>query len=87
MDAGARSRSSHTCRVTLYLHKAGRESVLRNVSIDALEIAVQSSELSETALSRILDAHRLMMELRAARKLNAGLLEADRWVLVRAGDI
>jgi hypothetical protein len=55
--------------------------------MDALENAAQSSDLSEPALSRIFDAHRLMIELRAAQKLNAGLREADGSVLVSADDI
>jgi hypothetical protein len=45
--------------------------------MDALENAVQSSELSEPALIRIFEAHRQMIELRAAQKLNAGLLDSN----------
>ena len=70
-----------------YLCKAARERVLCNLSIDALEGAVQSTDLSVTALRQIFDAHRLMIELRAAQKLNAGLLESDGSVLVSANDI
>jgi hypothetical protein len=39
------------------------------------------------ALTRIFDAHRQMIELRAAQKLNAGLLESNGSVLVGADDI
>jgi hypothetical protein len=55
--------------------------------MDALENAAQSSDLSEPALTRIFDAHRQLIELRAAQKLNAGLLESDGSVLVTANDI
>ncbi len=87
MDAGPPSWSAEARRFTFYLHKPGCESVLCSVSVDALEGAVQSNEISETALSRIFDAHRLMLELRAAQKLNAGLLESNGSVLVSANDI
>ena len=87
MDAGPPAWSEEARRFTFYLHKPGCESVLCNVSVDALEGAVQWTEISETALSRIFDAHRLMIELRAAQKLNAGLLESDGSVLVTAHDI
>ena len=55
--------------------------------MDALENAFQSSDLSEPALARIFGAHRQLIELRAAQKLNAGLLESDGSVLVSANDI
>jgi hypothetical protein len=67
--------------------KPGRERVLCILAVDALENAAQSSELSEPALGRIFDAHRQMIELRAAQKLNAGLFESDGSVLVSANDI
>ena len=54
---------------------------------DTLETAVQSSDLLGPALTRIFDAHRQMIELRAAQKLNAGLLESNGSVLVGADDI
>ena len=54
---------------------------------DALENAAQSSDLSEPALIRIFDAHRQSIELRAAQKLNAGLLDSNGSVLVGAEDI
>ena len=69
----------------------GRRKVKRNIgvelAVDALENTVQSSDLSEPALTRIFDAHRQMIELRAAQKLNAGLLESNGSVLVGADDI
>jgi len=55
--------------------------------MDALENAVQSSDLSAPALTRIFDAHRQLIELRAAQKLNAGLLDSKGSVLVGADDI
>jgi hypothetical protein len=55
--------------------------------MDALENAAQSSDLSEPALRQIFDAHRLMIELRAAQKLNAGLFDSNGSVLVGADDI
>jgi hypothetical protein len=57
------------------------------LTIDALEQAVQSNDISGPALTRIFEAHRQMIELRAAQKLNAGLLDANGCVLVRAEDI
>ena len=55
--------------------------------MDALEQAVQSSDLSIPALTQIFEAHRQMIELRAAQKLNAGLLDPKGRVLVGAEDI
>jgi hypothetical protein len=55
--------------------------------MDALENAAQSSGLSDPALIRIFDAHRQLIELRAAQKLNAGQVESNGSVLVRADDI
>jgi Protein of unknown function (DUF1488) len=72
---------------SFFLHKRGHESVRCTVAMDALENAAQSSDLSEPALTRIFDAHRQLIELRAAQKLNAGLLETDGSVLVSADDI
>jgi len=57
------------------------------LAMDALEEAVQSSDLSRPALTRIFEAHRQMIELRAAQKLNAGLLDSNGSVPVRADDI
>ena len=87
MDAGPPSWDAEAKTFSFYLHKPGRERVLCVLAIDALEGAVQSSDLSEPALTRIFDAHRLMIELRAAQKLNAGLRERDGSVLVSANDI
>jgi hypothetical protein len=56
-------------------------------AMDALENAAQSSDLSEPALRRIFDAHRQMIELRAAQKLNAGLFDTNASVLIDAYDI
>ena len=87
IDAGPPVWDAEARAFSFYLHKLGRERVLCIVSIDALEGAAQSSDLSDAALSRIFDAHRLMIELRAAQKLNAGLRESDGSVLVSADDI
>ena len=72
---------------SFFLHKPGRERVLCILAADALENAIQSSDLSEPQLTRIFDAHRQMIELRAAQKLNAGLLDSNGSVLVGADDI
>ena len=87
MDAGPPSWDPEAKTFSFFLHKRGRESVLCIVAMDALENAVQSSDLSEPALARIFDAHRQLIELRAAQKLNAGLLEADGSLLVSVNDI
>jgi Protein of unknown function (DUF1488) len=87
MDAGPPVWDAEARAFSFYLHRRGPERVLCILSIDALEGAVQSSDLSDTALIRIFDAHRLMVELRAAQKLNAGLRESDGSVLVSANDI
>jgi hypothetical protein len=87
MDAGSPSRDAAANTFSFFLRKPGRERVLCTLALDALEKAVQSSELSEPALVRIFDAHRQMIELRAAQKLNAGLLDSDRSVLIDADDI
>ena len=41
----------------------------------------------EPALRGIFDTHRQMIELRAAQKLNAGLFDPNRSVLIDADDI
>lgn len=87
MDTSTASWNAEAKTFSFYLHKRGRDRVPCMVSADALEGAVQSDSLSETALRRIFDAHRLMIELRAAQKLNAGLIELDGSVSVRAEDI
>jgi hypothetical protein len=86
MDPGPPSWDPEARTFSFFLHKRGRESALCIVPMDALENAVQSSDLSEPALARIFDAHRQLIELRAGQKLNAGLLEADGSVLVSAND-
>jgi hypothetical protein len=73
--------------VFLFLHKSRREPVRCILTVDALENAAQTTGLSETALRQVFDAHRLMIELRAAQKLNAGKLEPNGSVLVEADDI
>ena len=87
MEAGAPSWDAEAKTFSFFLHKPGHERVLCILAVDALENAAQSSELSEPALGRIFDAHRQMIELRAAQKLNAGLFESDGSVLVSANDI
>jgi Protein of unknown function (DUF1488) len=72
---------------SFFLDKPGHERVLCILAVAALENAVQSGDLSEPALARIFDAHRQLIELRAAQKLNAGRLESDGSVLVGADDI
>ena len=87
MDPGPPSWDPDAKSFSFFLHKRDQESVLCIVAMDALENAVQSSELSEPALIRIFEAHRQMIELRAAQKLNAGLLASHGFVLVGADDI
>ena len=87
MDAGPLSWDAEATTFSFFLRKPSRERVLCILAMDALEKAAQSSDLSEPALSRIFDAHRLMIELRAAQKLNAGLLDANGSVLLGADDI
>ena len=65
-----------------YGRGTGRERLLCILAMDPLEKAAQSTDLSEPAMSRIFDAHRLMIELRAAQELNAGLLDANASVLL-----
>jgi hypothetical protein len=87
MDEGPPSWDAEAETFRFFLHKPGRERVLCILSMDALESAVQSGDLSEPALRQIFDAHRLMIELRAAQKLNAGLFDANGSVLVGVDDI
>jgi hypothetical protein len=87
MDADPPSWDPAAKTFSFFLHKPGRERVLCILELDALENAAQSSDLSEPALGRIFDAHRLMIELRAAQKLNAGLLDANGSVWLGADDI
>jgi hypothetical protein len=87
MNAGPPSWDAEARTFSFFLRKSGLEPVMCILATDALENAAQSSDLSEPALSRIFDAHRLMIELRAAQKLNAGLLDADGRVLLGADDL
>ena len=87
MDAGPPSWDAVAKTFSFFLCKSGCEQVLCVLAIDALENAVQSSDLSEPAMNRIFDAHRQLIELRAAQKVNAGLLETNGSVLVGADDI
>jgi hypothetical protein len=87
MDPGPPAWDPEAKMFSFFLHKRDHESVLCIVVMDALENAVQSSDLSEPALTRIFDAHRQLIELRAAQKLNAGQVESNSSVLVRAEDI
>jgi Protein of unknown function (DUF1488) len=87
MDAGPPSWDAESKTFSFFLRKQGREPVMCILAMDALENAAQTSDLSASALNRIFDAHRLMIELRAAQKLNAGLLEADGSVLLGADNM
>jgi Protein of unknown function (DUF1488) len=87
MEGSPPSWDPETKTFSVFLHKPGHERVLCILAVAALENAVQSGDLSEPALARIFDAHRQLIELRAAQKLNAGLLEPNGSVLVSAGDI
>jgi len=87
MDAGPPTWDAEAKTFSFFLHKSGREPVLCIVAIDALQNAAQSSDLSEPAMTRIFDAHRLLIELRAAQKVNAGLLDANGSVQLGADDI
>ena len=87
MDPGPPSWDPEAKTFSFFLHKRDQESVLCILAMDALENAAQSSDLSEPALTRIFDAHRQLIELRAAQKLNAGQVEPNSSVLVRAEDI
>ena len=87
IEPGPPSWDAEAKTFSFFLRKPGRERVLCILAMNALEEAVQSSDLSEPALTRIFDAHRQMIELRAAQKLNAGLLDSKGSVLVGAADI
>lgn len=87
MDPGPPTWDPEAKTFSFFLHKRGCESVLCFVAMDALENAVQSNDLSKSELTRIFDAHRQLIELRAAQKLNAGKVDSDSSVLIRADDI
>jgi len=78
---------AETKAFSFFLQRRGRERVLCILTMDALEQAVQSRDLSVPTLTQIFDAHRQMIELRAAQKLNAGLFDANGFVRVGAADI
>src|ERR1700730_6652856 len=63
MDPGPPSWDPEAKAFSFFLRKLGREPVMCILAMDALENAAQSIDLSEPALSRIFDAHRLMIEL------------------------
>jgi hypothetical protein len=87
MDEGPPSWDARAKTLSFYLLKPRREPVLCILAMDALENAAQSSDLSEPALRRVFDAHRQMIELRAAQRLNAGLIDSNGFVLLGADDI
>jgi Protein of unknown function (DUF1488) len=87
IDASPPSWDAEAKTFSFLLRKRGREPVRCILAVDVLEGAAQSSDLPETVLSRIFDAHQLKIELRAAQKLNAGLLDTDGSVLIGAEDI
>ena len=87
MDAGPPSWDAEARTFSFFLRKSGREPVMCILALDALENAAQSSDLSEPARGRVFEAHRLIIELRAAQKLNAGLLDTDGSVLLGADDL
>jgi hypothetical protein len=87
MDAGPSSWDAEAKALSFFLRKPGRQPVLCILAMDVLENAAQSSDLSEPALRRVFDAHRQMIELRAAQKLNAGLIDSNGSVLLGTDDI
>jgi hypothetical protein len=87
MDAGPPSWDPKAQTFSFLLHKQGCQSVACVVGIDVLERVVHLHDLSELVLGRVFDAHRQMLELRAAQKLNAGLLDANGTVLLGPEDI
>jgi Protein of unknown function (DUF1488) len=87
LDSGPPLWHAETRTFSFFLHKQGCERVSCSLAIDALEQAIQSRDLCVPALTKIFEAHRQMIELRAAQKLNAGLFDADGTVAVGAGDI
>jgi hypothetical protein len=87
IDADPPSWGPEAKTFSFFLYKPGRERVLCILAVDALENAAQSSDLSEPDLRRIFGAHRQMIELRAAQKLNAGLIDSNGSVQIGADDI
>src|SRR6516164_5436560 len=56
MDPGPPSCDPEAKMFSFFLHKRDQDSVLCGVAMEALENAVQSSDLSEPTLTRIFDA-------------------------------
>jgi hypothetical protein len=86
MDAGPPSWDAEAKTFPFFLRKPGRQPVMCILALDALENAAQSSDL-RAGTEPIVDAHRLMIELRAAQKLNARLLDTVGSVLLGADDM
>jgi len=82
MDASPPSWDAEAKTFSFFLQKPGHERVLCIQAMDALEKAAQSSDLSRPAVARIFDAHRQLIELRAAQKLKRWTARI-RWL--RAG--
>ena len=72
---------------SFFISKPGQAHVLCILAMEVLENAVQSSDLCGLELTRIFEAHRQMIELRAAQKLNARSLDPNGSVLIGAEDI
>lgn len=87
MDGAPPLWDEETKTFSFYLRKRGHEPVRCILTVDALDQAVQTSDLPVPALIQIFEAHRQMIELRAAQKLNAGLRNSEGVVLVLAEDI
>jgi hypothetical protein len=87
LDTGRPSWSVETQRFSFFLQKRDRERVLCMVTANALAKAGPPNDLSEPAMRRVFDAHRQLIELRAAEKLNAGAREVDGSVLLGTEDI
>jgi hypothetical protein len=87
IDADAPAWDSQAREFSFFISKTGSGRVRCVVALDVIENAVQSKDLPAQMLGRIFDAHRQMIELRAAQKVNAGLLEPDGSVRLNADDI
>jgi hypothetical protein len=87
MDVAPPSWDEKAQAFSFHLRKRGHKPVRCVLPIDALERAVQTTDLPVPALMQIFDAHRQIIELRAAQKLNAGLRDSNGVVLVVADDI
>lgn len=87
MDVAPPSWDEKAKTFSFYLRKRRQKPVRCMLTSDALERAVQATDLPVRALMQIFDAHRQMIELRAAQKLNSGFRDSDGVVLVVANDI